>query len=50
MDTLDKYKVELEVTGKMIRNASTWINGKCYLEAFHVTKLKEDEWLNKLFD
>ena len=50
MNAIDKYLVEIEVTGKKIANASTWINQKRWNEKFTVVKDREEEWMNELFD
>ena len=47
--SLELYKKELEVTGKPVCNASTFINQKRWLQDFKVTKSKSDEWMNPLF-
>lgn len=47
MKSLELYKKELEVTGKPICNASTFINQKRWLQDFRVTKSKSDEWMNE---
>lgn len=49
MESVDKYKIELEVTKKPVCNASTFINQERWKQDFKVTKSIEDEWMNYVF-